>query len=99
ASPEFRKPPEGIYPVSIADNHLAIRWLKANAEKLGSRADLVGGMGTSSGGHQLMLCALCPDEPRYAALALREAPSVDATLRFAIACWAVLDPLGRYRSA
>lgn len=99
ATPEFRKPPEGSYPVSIADNHLAIRWLKANAETLGSRADLVGGIGTSSGGHQLMLCALRPSDPRYAALALREAPAADATLRFAVACWSVLDPLARYRNA
>ena len=53
AAPEFRMPPEGAYPVSISDVHLAIRWLKANAAALGSRSDLVGGLGTSSGGHQL----------------------------------------------
>jgi acetyl esterase/lipase len=95
AAPEFRMPPQGVYPVSIADNHLAIRWLKANAAALGSRPDLVGAIGTSSGGHQLMLCALCPDDPRYAALALPGAPH-DATLAFAVACWSVFDPLARY---
>jgi acetyl esterase len=99
AAPEFRKPPEGAYPVSIADNHLAIRWLKQNAQAFGSRADLVGGLGTSSGGHQLMLCALRPSDPRYAALALSGASGIDATLRFAIACWSVLDPLTRYHNA
>ena len=96
AAPEFRMPPQGVYPVSIADNHLAIRWLKANAAALGSRADLVGAIGTSSGGHQLMLCALCPDDPRYSALALPGAEACDATLRFAVACWSVFDPLARY---
>ena len=96
AAPEFRKPPEGAYPVSVADNHLAIRWLKANAAEFGSRPDLVGAIGTSSGGHQLMLCALCPDDPRYGALALPGA-AFDATLAFAVACWSVFDPLARYR--
>jgi acetyl esterase len=96
AAPEFRKPPEGVYPVSVADNHLAIRWLKANAAALGSRPDLVGAIGTSSGGHQLMLCALCPHDPRYGALALPGAQAHDATLRFAVACWSVFDPLARY---
>lgn len=96
AAPEFRKPPEGVYPVSIADNHLAIRWLKANAAALASRPDLVGAIGTSSGGHQLMLCALCPDDPHYSALALPGAEAFDATLAFAVACWSVFDPLARY---
>jgi acetyl esterase len=95
AAPEFRKPPEGVYPVSVADNHLAIRWLKQNAAALGSRPDLVGAIGTSSGGHQLMLCALRPDDPRYGALAL-PGSAFDATLRFAVACWSVFDPLARY---
>ena len=44
AAPEFRMPPEARYPVPITDVHLAIRWLKANATGLGSRADLVGGL-------------------------------------------------------
>ena len=95
AAPEFRMPPDGVYPVSIADNHLAIRWLKQNAAAFGSRPDLVGAIGTSSGGHQLMLCALRPDDPRYSALALPGAAH-DATLRFAVACWSVFDPLARY---
>src|SRR4029079_19706165 len=72
---EFRMPPSGRYPVSITDIHLAIRWLKANAQRLGSRPELVGALGTSSGGHQVLECVLRPGEPRYAALALREAPN------------------------
>ena len=96
AAPEFRMPPEGVYPVSIADNHLAIRWLKQNAAAFGSRPDLVGAIGTSSGGHQLMLCALRPDDARYGALALPGA-AFDARLAFAVACWSVFDPLARYR--
>ena len=97
AALEFRKPPEGVYPVAIADIHLGIRWLKAKAAALGSRPDLVGGLGSSSGGHQLMLAALRPADLRYGALELREAPAMDATLRFAISCWGVVDPLARFR--
>ena len=67
---DFRMPPQARYPDTIADVNLGIRWLKANAEKFNSRADLVGGLGTSSGGHMLLLSALRPNDPRYAKLPL-----------------------------
>jgi acetyl esterase len=99
AAPEFRMPPEGAYPVSIRDVHLAIRWLKANAAALGSRPDLVGGLGTSSGGHQLLTCMLRPNDPRFAELATPATQAFDATLAYAVAAWPVADPLRRYRMA
>jgi pimeloyl-ACP methyl ester carboxylesterase len=40
-----------------------------------------------------------PYDPRYTALPLAEAPGVDATLAYAISCWGVLDPYGRYLMA
>src|ERR1700712_3454992 len=95
-SMDFRMPPHGRYPDTVADVNFGIRWLKANATKFGSRADLVGGLGTSSGGHLLLLSALRPKHPDYAKLPLAE-PGTDASLRFAIACWPVADPLTRYR--
>jgi len=88
-------PPAARYPDTIADVNLAIRWLKANAGKFNSRADLVGGLGTSSGGHMVLLSALRPTDPRYSKLPLAGS-AVDASLRFAIACWPVADPLQRY---
>jgi acetyl esterase len=97
---DFRMPPQARYPDTIADVNLGIRWLKSNATKFNSRADLVGGLGTSSGGHMLLLSALRPNDPRYAKLALpgsSPGTSVDASLRFAIGCWPVADPLQRYR--
>lgn len=94
---DFRMPPVARYPDSVADVNLGIRWLKANAEQFGSRADLVGGLGTSSGGHLLLLSALRPHDPRYTRLAL-PGTEVDASLRFAIGCWPVADPLERYRA-
>src|SRR5712692_574686 len=65
---DFRMPPAHRYPASIADVNLATRWLKAHAGKFGSRRDLVGGLGTSSGAHQLLLSVLKPQDPSYAAL-------------------------------
>ena len=93
---DFRMPPASPYPASIADVNFATRWLKAHAEEFGSRRDLVGGLGTSSGGHQLLLSALKPNDPRYAELPLAEAPELDAGLPYLVLCWPISDPLARY---
>jgi acetyl esterase/lipase len=94
---DFRQPPVGGYPESIADINLGIRYLKAHAREWGSDPTRVGGLATSSGGQQLMLAAMKPRDPRYAALPL--AGSADARLAFVILCWPVVDPLARYRMA
>src|SRR4051812_14960139 len=94
---DFRMPPEHRYPASIADINLATRWLKAHAGEFGSRRDLVGGLGTSSGAHQLLLSALKPKDRRYAGLPLPEAPEDDAALPYLVLCWPISDPLARYR--
>ncbi len=94
---DFRMPPQHRYPASIADIHYAIRWLKAHAGEFGSRRDLVAGIATSSGAHQLLLAALKPNDPRYAALPLAEAPEEDAGLPYLVLCWPISDPLARYR--
>ncbi|MBS0561943.1 MAG: alpha/beta hydrolase [Proteobacteria bacterium] len=100
-SVDFRMPPVAAYPVPVADVNRAIRWLKAHAEELGTRPELVGALGTSSGGHLLLLNVLRPHDARYAALPVegggaQDAP-MDATVAFAIVCWPVADPLTRYR--
>ena len=94
---DFRMPPRHRYPASIADIHYATRWLKAHAGEFRSRRDLVAGLGTSSGAHQLLLSALKPSDPRYAALPLAEAPGEDASLPYLVLCWPISDPLARYR--
>ena len=94
---DFRMPPAAQYPASIAEVNLALRWLKRHARDLRVDPARVGGLGTSSGGHQLMLAALRPDEPRYRALALAGAETLDARPAFAVLCWAIVDPLARYR--
>jgi acetyl esterase len=96
AALDFRMPPEGRYPAPLADINYAVRWFKAHAAQFGSRADLVGILGVSSGGHQAMLTAMRPDDPRYAVLPLSGGAVADASVRCAVMCWPVIDPLGRY---
>ena len=94
---EFRLAPATPYPGSVADINLGIRWLKANAARLGADPGRVGGLGTSSGAHQLLLNVLRPNDPRYAALPL--SADVDAGLKYLVICWPIADPVARYRMA
>src|SRR3954452_11220463 len=96
---DFRNAPEAPYPASLQDINYGIRWLKAHAGEFGSSAERVGAYGTSSGGHQILLAAIRPDDPRYRALPLAEAPDMDARLAFVISGWAVLYPLERLKLA
>ncbi len=96
---DFRMAPASPYPASIADINLGIRWLKANAARLGGDPRRVGGLGTSSGGHQLWLNVLRPREARYTALKLAGADDVDASLGFVVVCWPISDPVTRYKMA
>jgi acetyl esterase len=84
---DFRNSPEAPYPASMQDINY------------GSSADRVGAYGTSSGGHQILLAAIRPDDPRYRALPLKEAPEMDAKLAFVVSGWGVLFPLERYKLA
>lgn len=99
AAPDFRMPPQAGYPASLADLHLAVRWLKQQQLSSGGDPARVGILGLSSGGHQAMLLAMRPHDHRYAALPLPGAGQLDATLAYAVLCWPVIDPLGRYHHA
>jgi acetyl esterase/lipase len=96
---DFRLAPASPYPASVADINLGIRWLKANIAKFGGDSSRIGGLGTSSGGHQLWLNVLRPRDPRYAAMKLAGADNIDASLGFVVVCWPISDPVARYRMA
>jgi acetyl esterase/lipase len=99
AALEFRQG-EDRYPSALIDINYAIRWLKAHARELRTRADLIGIAGSSSGGHLAMLAAMRPNDPRYASIALPAgSPAVDATVRSVAMAWPVINPLSRYRNA
>jgi len=96
AALDFRNPPDATYPGSVADVNYGVRWLKSQAERFATRPELVGSMGTSSGGHLVVLNGLKPNDPRYAAVKLAGA-SFDARVPYVVSFWPVICPLGRYR--
>ena len=93
---DFRLAPDHPYPAQVIDTNYAVRWMKAQAGKLNIDPASVGAMGCSSGGHTVALNGLRPRDPRYASLPLPGGEDVDASLRFMLCCWPVLDPHGRY---
>ena len=99
AALDFRMPPAAGYPASLADINYATRWLKARAGELRARADRIGMIGISSGGHLAMLAALRPRDTRYAAIPLAGDTSLDATVAAVVMVWPVIDPLRRFHHA
>jgi acetyl esterase len=99
AALDFRMPPVAGYPASLADINYATRWLKARAGELSTRADRVGLIGISSGGHQAMLAAMRPRDKRYAAIPLAGHAGLDATVAAVVMIWPVIDPLRRFHHA
>jgi len=100
AALDFRMPPDAPYPASMSDIHYGIRWLITRADTLDLRVDKVGALGVSSGGHQAMLLAMRPRDPRYAVFKPPYgATDADMRLDYVVMCWPVIDPLARYRYA
>jgi acetyl esterase len=98
ASLDFRMPPaDPGFPASMQDINYAVRWFKSRAAEFNVDPNRVGILGVSSGGHQAMLTAMRPNDVRFAAL---PGPAgVDASVKCAVMCWPVIDPLGRYEYA
>ena len=96
---DFRLAPEHPYPAQIVDTNYATRWMKAQAGQLNIDPASVGAMGCSSGGHTVALNGMRPRDPRYASLPLPGGEDVDASLRYMLCCWPVLDPHARYKWA
>jgi acetyl esterase/lipase len=93
---DFRMPPVARFPAALDDINYGIRWLKHNAERLSLAPAPLGGIGTSSGGHLLLLNAM---KPGQGFAADPDLAGVAADLDFVIACWPVADPLARYHMA
>ena len=96
---DMRRAHEAPYPASVADVNYGVRWLKWKARELKGDPATVGALGSSSGGHELQLCALRPHDPRYTAHPLPEAPRLDATLTYVVARSPISDPFARYEQA
>jgi acetyl esterase len=96
ATVDFRLAPHHPYPSQVTDVNYATRWLKAHARGFNADPRSVGGIGSSSGGHTVMLSAMCPYDSRYAALAVPGGDELDATMLYLLCAWPVLDPYARY---
>ena len=96
---DFRLAPQHAYPAQVIDTNYAIRWMKAQAGQLNIDPSSVGAMGCSSGGHTVALNGMRPGDPRYASVPLPGGGDFDASVRFLLCCWAVLDPQARYKWA
>lgn len=96
AAIEMRQAPQHPYPAQVVDANYGVRWLKTRATALNADPSTVGGFGTSSGGHTLMLNALVPTDPRYAADPVPGGEDQDAGLFYAVTGWPVLDSWARY---
>lgn len=97
ASLDFRTSNDEPYPASQLDINYATRWLKLHAAEYNASSELIGGIGFSSGGHQVMLSAMRPAQ--YASLPLDGGDGLDARLAYVIMCWPVIDPNSRQQLA
>lgn len=95
AAIDFRLAPEHPYPAQVADFNFAICWLTARASDFRADATTVGAIGASSGGHTVLLSAMRPYHPQYNSLEL-PGSDADATVRYVLAAWPIVDPLARY---
>ena len=96
---DFRLAPDHNYPAQVMDVNYAARWVKAHASEFNARPDAVGGSGSSSGGHTIMLSAMRPDDPRYGTHSSSELEGYDARLDYVLLTWPVLDSYARYQYA
>src|SRR4030081_2945892 len=71
--------PDAPYPACVQDAHYGVRWLKVNAAQWNGDGSKIGVYGSSSGGHVAELLGMRPRDPRYGAIPLSAAPSVDAS--------------------
>jgi acetyl esterase/lipase len=92
---DFRHSPAHHYPDSVADVNFAMRWLRANATKFNASAQMVGALGSSTGGHLVLLNGMRPADPRYAALPLAGAPPQSGAPDYIIAAYPPSDTVAR----
>lgn len=94
---DFRASDLAPHPAAQEDQSYAMRWLKAHAGEYNGSTEHVGVVGWSSGGHQVILGAMKPEE--FATIPLSEAPRLDARPAYVIMGWPVLDPVARFQLA
>jgi len=90
---------EAPYPASVQDANYGVRWLKYKAREWNGAAETIGALGSSSGGHEIELCAMKPHDPYFTVHKLSEAPELDATLNYVATRSPVSNPYARFLNA
>ncbi len=91
--------PEAPYPACVQDANYGVRWLKSKAASWNGDPSRIGVYGSSSGGHVAELLAMRPDDPRYNAIPLPEAPKLDATVAYVAMRSPISNPFARFQNA
>jgi acetyl esterase len=93
---DLRLSAEAPYPASVQDANYGVRWLKWKAADWNGDASTLGVLGSSSGGHIALLLGMRPRDARYNAIALPEAPELDATAAYVATRAPISDPHARF---
>jgi acetyl esterase/lipase len=64
ATISYRFTSDAPFPAAVEDAKCAVRWLRANAKKLGVNPDRIAVAGGSAGGHLALMVAYSADEPK-----------------------------------
>ena len=99
---DFRDGRNGKHPCAVQDITAGVRYVRANAAALAIDPDRIGLIGSSSGGHLVLLAAIQPDADAHRGTPINadvDAESVTAGVCCVVALWPVSDPLFRYRYA
>jgi acetyl esterase/lipase len=91
--------PEAPYPACVQDANYGVRWVKWKAPSWNGDPTKIGIYGSSSGGHVAELLSMRPQDPRYNAIPLAEAPKLDAKVAYAAMRSPISDPFARYQNA
>ena len=96
---DLRLSEEAPYPASVQDANYGVRWLKSRAGEWNGDPSKIGVYGSSSGGHVAQLLALRLSDPRYNAIPLPGAPSVDARVAYVATRSPISDTYARFQQA
>jgi len=91
--------PEAPYPACVQDANYGVRWLKSRAAAWKGDGAKIGVFGSSSGGHVAELLGMRPRDPRYNAIPLAGAATVDATVAFVATRSPISNTFARYQNA
>src|SRR6266446_5886892 len=100
---DFRQGSEAKHPAASADIVAGVRYVRANAKRLGVDPRRVGIVGSSSGGQLALLAGVKPGAPEHAGTPIirsdgsPDAAPGDESVAFVLALYPVADPLARFR--